>query len=56
MRDVHNSLASIGQGSKYIKDLNSGLRIKIARRLVGNQNWRIIRERACDGYTLLLAA
>ena len=37
-------------------DLVRGLRVEIAGRLVGEQDGRVVDERACDGDALLLAA
>jgi hypothetical protein len=57
MRDEHQRAFAPGVARKeQIYDLFSCVFIKVAGRLIGDNNSRVRRKRACDGYALLFAA
>src|SRR5688500_12328481 len=49
-------LACAGQRLDHAHDLRRGSGIEVSRRLVGEENRRLVHERACDRHALPLAA
>ena len=56
VRDHDNRDALLVELLKNAHDLDAGLAVQISRRLVREQQLRLVHERARDGNTLLLAA
>ena len=57
VRDEHErAAATLVHVHEQVDDLVAGHAVEIPRRLVGQQNRRIVRERARDRHSLLLAA
>ena len=56
MRHHDHRLAGVDQARKKRHDLVRGPRVEIARRLIGNDERRIIGKRPRNGGTLLLAS
>ena len=56
VRDEHNGVAAGMQALEHRHDFDAGLRVEIPGRLVGEQDGRIVDERARDGDALALTA
>ena len=56
MRDHDDRLAAVDQALEQVEDCIGGPRVQVAGRLVGDDDRRVVGERAGDGDALLLAA
>ena len=56
VRDEHDGVARFVQALEERHDLDAGLRVEVAGRLVGEQDRRVVDERARDRHALTLAA
>src|SRR5437660_1608887 len=56
MRNVNDGLALPGQSCQRVKHLVRGARVKVTRRLVSDDDWRIVCEGPSNGNALLLTA
>ena len=56
VRDQYDRVALIVQAIEQRHDFDTGLRIKITGRLVGQDDGRIVHQRAGDGNALTLTA
>ena len=56
VRDQDDGVAGLVQAGEQRHDLGAGLRVEVAGRLVGEQDRRVVHERARDGHALALAA
>ena len=54
--DVDHGLAALGQLGQEVEDLGGGFGVEVAGRLVGDEDGRVVGQRAGDGDALLLAA
>jgi hypothetical protein len=56
VRDEDDGVAGVVQPLEERHDLDAGLRVEVAGRLVGQQDRRVVDQRARDGDALALAA
>src|SRR5438132_6121299 len=56
MRDNDDRVAMVVQVAEEVEDLAAGLRVEVAGRLVGQQQRRLVHQRAGDGDALALSS